>query len=350
MNLIRYSYTIFLFLIITCCKGEKDTKPEGENTTSSKSEFTIAFGSCNNQVLPNVFWNDILEEAPDVWLWGGDVIYSDTDDMEFLQKNYEVLNAIEDYANFKQAVEILGTWDDHDYGMNDGGRNYTRKKESQQLFLDFLDVPNDSPRRQQEGVYFQKDYKLKDGLIKIIVLDTRYFRSDLVKDTVSAKRYCPAPGGTMLGVTQWNWLEQTLKNSIADFNIILTSIQFLSSEHGFESWGNMPEEVQKMEDLLVKSQASNVIFLSGDRHISEFSKKEVQGLNYPIIDFTSSGLTHSYTGFKGEPNQYRTGEVVSDKSYGLVKIDLETKTVNFEIKGEAKKLLESTAYSYPKKP
>ena len=30
----------------------------------------------------------------------------------------------------KSDAQIIGTWDDHDYGVNDGGKNYSRKKES----------------------------------------------------------------------------------------------------------------------------------------------------------------------------------------------------------------------------
>lgn len=345
MKLLTYFNLVFVFAIFIGCKEVKNADFEIE-----KSEFTIAFGSCNNQLLPNPFWDDILNDNPDVWLWGGDVIYSDTEDMEYLQKNYDVQNANEAYAAFKDSIEIHGTWDDHDYGMNDGGTHYARKKESQQLFLDFLEVPKDSPRRQQQGIYFQKDYNFKNGILKIIVLDTRYFRSDLTKDTITEKRYLPASGGTMLGETQWKWLEETLQASDADFNIILSSIQFLSYEHGFESWGNMPDEVFKMEALLKSTKANNVIFLSGDRHISEFSKKEVEGLSYPVIDFTSSGMTHSYSAFKGEPNQYRIGNVVSDKSYGLLKIQLDTKTVDFQIKGENNLILENYTYNYSVAP
>ena len=36
---------------------------------------------------------------------------------------------------------------------DDVGEEYPKKKESQQLFLDFFKVPKDSPRRKQEGVY-----------------------------------------------------------------------------------------------------------------------------------------------------------------------------------------------------
>jgi alkaline phosphatase D len=39
----------------------------------------------------------------------------------------------------------------------------------------------------------------------------------------------------MLGVTQWAWLEKELTISKADFNVIMSSVQLLSAEHGFET-------------------------------------------------------------------------------------------------------------------
>ena len=129
-----------------------------------------------------------------------------------------------------------------------------------------------------------------------------------------------------------------LKNSEADFNVILSSIQMLSAEHGFEKWANFPSEVEKLEDLIISSEAKNVILLSGDRHISEFSATKVEGLRYPLVDFTSSGLTHTYEAFSGEPNKYRVGEVVKDKSFGLLKFDFEKNEIHLEMRGENNKL------------
>ena len=34
-------------------------------------------------------------------------------------------------------------------------------------------------------------------------------------------------------------------DSKADFHIIMSSIQVWSNEHGFETWGNFPHEVDK---------------------------------------------------------------------------------------------------------
>jgi alkaline phosphatase D len=245
-------------------------------------------------------------------------------------------------------VEVLATWDDHDYGLNDGGVDYPKKAEAQQLFLDFLDVAKNDIRRKQEGVYFAKDFSVNNNILKIILLDTRYFRTALTADDETEKRFKPNAygAGTMLGETQWEWLKNQLQNSKASYNIIVSSIQFLSSEHGFESWGNMPHEADKLINLLKSTNAKNAIILSGDRHISEISKKEIPDLKYPLIDFTSSGLTHSYTDFKGEPNIYRLGNVVSKKSFGILKFDFKTNVVTMEIRGENNVVYETFTQSY----
>lgn len=329
---------IILLFIFTACK----------NNESTKNTITIAFGSCNNQTLENTLWAEIKKNNPEIWIWGGDIIYSDTDDMTFLEKNYTVQKNKPEYKNFVQDIDVLGTWDDHDYGLNDGGKEYIQKEASQQLFLDFFDVAKDHPRREQEGIYFSKEYKVGKNNLKIIILDTRYFRTALAIDTISKKRYLPTldSKADMLGDKQWKWLENELTNSKASFHIIMSSIQFLSAEHGFESWGNMPNEVEKFETILEKSKAKNVILLSGDRHISEISKKEVEGLAFPLIDFTSSGMTHSYTSYSGEPNKYRIVDVVFDKSFGILNINFENNTVEMEIRGEHNELLRSYTQKY----
>jgi alkaline phosphatase D len=73
--------------------------------------------------------------------------------------------------------------------------------------------------------------------------------------------------------------------------------------------------------------------ISGDRHISEISKTE-KGLAYPLIDFTSSGLTHAYRKFTGEPNPFRVGEVVSTESFGAIRFNFKTNTALFQMLGD----------------
>ena len=135
-------------------------------------------------------------------------------------------------------------------------------------------------------------------------------------------------------------------NSRDDFTIIMSSIQFLSYEHGFETWGNMPHEVEKLKSLIVNSKAKRVILLSGDRHLSEISAIDLEGLDYPLYDFTSSGLTHTYTSYTFEQNKYRKSKVVTVKNFGLLKFDLQSNTVSMELRGLENNLLESMIQKY----
>lgn len=334
-----------ILFVIGCKKVKQMDYPIVNISQESNNHFVIAFGSCNNQAMPNPFWKQIKAQKPDVWIWGGDVIYSDTEDMHVLQKNYQFQLQNSDYKDFIKNTNLLGTWDDHDYGENDGGIAYPKKIASQQLFLDFIGVSkSDSIRRNREGVYHSATFY--NGKIKIIVLDTRYHRTGLTPDPTGKKRYIPQNSGSLLGATQWQWLAQELTQSKADFNVIMSSIQVLSAEHGFESWGNMPHEVQKLEQIILKSNAKGVILLSGDRHISEISMKKIGNDSLPLVDFTSSGITHSYNDFKGENNPYRVSKVVSEKSYGILRFDLINNSVYMEMWGEHNRLLEQLRFDF----
>ena len=48
----------------------------------------IAAGSCNRQDLPQPLWDSILQFQPQLWVWLGDNIYGDTDDMVVLAEKW----------------------------------------------------------------------------------------------------------------------------------------------------------------------------------------------------------------------------------------------------------------------
>ena len=326
-----------LFLIFSCF-----------GCIQKNEQFVISFGSCNKQYVENILWPEISKNNPKVWIWGGDNVYSDTDSMPKLRADYQIQWKQKGYKEFVNSVDVLATWDDHDYGLNDGGVEFHKKKESQHQFLDFLKVPKNDPRRNQEGVYTSKVYNTKQGRIKVIVLDTRYFRTSLTKATDSTKRYQPNTygEGTVLGKQQWHWLTNELNSSKANFNVIVSSIQFISYKHGYESWGTFPHEVDKLKKLIKDSKATGVLLISGDRHISEFSSTNIEGLSFPLVDFTSSGLTHSYTDFNGEENPNRIGNVVAELSFGILKFDFKSKKITMQMRGKGNKLQQEHIQSY----
>ncbi|MGB0578430.1 MAG: alkaline phosphatase D family protein [Limisphaerales bacterium] len=287
----------------------------------------IAFGSCAKESNPQPIWNSIVEADPELFLFIGDNIYGDSREVEILADKWKLLGAKPGYQKLKSKCRILATWDDHDYGWNDAGTEYPLKRESQKLFLDFFDEPADSPRRKQEGIYDAKIFGPKGQRIQIILLDTRYHRSRLLKGRNLEERgegrsgpYLPNPdpGATMLGASQWKWFEQQLKVP-AELRIIATSIQLLSNEHRYEKWGNLPHERERFFNLLRKIRPNGAIVISGDRHTAEFSRTEI-GLGYPLYDITSSSLNQRHR-WRSEINPYRVGGMYFDENFGMINVD-----------------------------
>lgn len=295
---------------------------------------TIAFGSCSDEDDTVQLWREIVLQKPELWIWLGDNIYADTTDRAVIKSKYDRQKNHSDYQKLLATCPVIGTWDDHDYGVNDGGKEFQSKKQSKELLLDFLDTPLDAAVRKHEGMY--SSYVIGEGekKVKIILLDTRYFRDPLQKSTSPNSRYIPTDIGDMLGEEQWAWLENELKNSDAAVNIIGSSVQFIPTQHGYEKWMNLSSSRERMFDLLKKHNTKKTFFISGDRHIAELSHMKVKGLPYTLYDFTSSGLTHTWDDGT-ELNKYRIGELVKQKNFGVITLDWSRSSpvLSFEVYG-----------------
>ena len=139
----------------------------------------IGFGSCAKQDQPQPIWQAVVAARPQRFVLLGDNIYGDTLDMDVLRAKYRQLGQQPGFQKLKAVCPLLATWDDHDYGGNDAGSDFPKKRESQQLFLDFFGAKPDDPRRSRPGVYSSYLFGPAGKRVQIILLDTRYFRSPL---------------------------------------------------------------------------------------------------------------------------------------------------------------------------
>ena len=306
------------------------------STCFSQDTITsIAFGSCAHQDKPTPILNLIPTHHPDLFIFLGDNIYADTKNMGLMKKKYKKLGKKAEYKKLKESTPILATWDDHDYGMNDVGRHYEKKKESKKIFLKFFHEPKNSERRKHEGIYTSYIYHVDGKILQIILLDNRTFRDDLLPYDGSLKTdslykyeldYSPiqTPDSTFLGEMQWKWLETELVKP-ADVRIIGSSTQFATQFNGYETWANFPREQERMFNLINSTKANGVFFISGDVHYSELSKRTDTG-TYPIYDLTASGLTEEWK--FATPNKYRIGNAIMENHFGLIKIDWKAPGIN----------------------
>mmetsp|Transcript_34459 Transcript_34459/g.109141 ORF Transcript_34459/g.109141 Transcript_34459/m.109141 type:complete len:456 (-) Transcript_34459:26-1393(-) len=271
-------------------------------SVSLPSTTRVLFGSCNKAEWEQPLWEPILTLKPDLWIWGGDNIYGDVPHSfggfgaatpEHLRNLYTQQLAQPGYRQLlNSSVPIVGTWDDHDFGLNDGDRRYPYRNGSQEAFLDFIGEAPGSPRRQQRGVYTAQLFDFGNGVqsgrkVFVILMDMRYHRDPY-----------GTPDGDFLGKDQWEWLENTLENSPADVHIIVSSLQFLADrtvagkEVAGENWMRFPHARRRFLELLARQNVSAPIILSGDVHFAELDMGICKGGR--LLEVTSSGMTHSW--------------------------------------------------------
>lgn len=310
----------------------RTSEPSAEPDTFQEPLHRIAFGSCaaQNQLQP--FWDAILADDPGLFLFIGDNVYGDTENMDTLRAKYARLGAQPGFQELRRTTPVLATWDDHDYGENDAGAGYPMKEASQEVFMDFFEVPAEAPMQEREGIYHAHTFGPEGRRVQVILLDTRYFRDALQRRT-DYERGDPAgpyvPTGdttrTMLGEAQWDWLGEQLREP-ADVRLLVSSIQVIPEEHGWEKWQNFPHERERLFGLLRETGAEGVVLLSGDRHLAEISRLDADVAGYPLYEVTSSGLNRGGGGRDDEPNRHRLGENFRQNNYGLVTIDWDTET------------------------
>jgi alkaline phosphatase D len=288
----------------------------------------IAFGSCARQQEPQPIWQKIVEARPDLFLSLGDIVYVNEGGENAADRSaaYSIVRSLPAFRKLRASTRFLATWDDGEFGENDGGASFERREEFRQDFLDFAGEPKDSPRRRSGGVYDARVFGPPGERVQIILLDTRSFRSPLKRGVYApdAGRYAPDPDPdkTMLGDAQWRWLEEQMRVP-AEVRLLVSSIQVLAEDHGWEKWANLPHERQRLFDLMRRNGVRGALFLSGDRHLAELSMMD-GGLGYPLYDLTSSGLNAARKNWRPlEPNRHRVGTMNWGDNFGMVLIDWE---------------------------
>lgn len=316
VTVFMYRFLLLLFFIIyTSCITQ--TKQEGPG---------IGFGSClQNGGGEAYLWEALNKERLDLFIFAGDNVYADPFNGAQLKVKYDYLAANKGFQSFMESTKSVAIYDDHDFGLNDSGRENLIKDEAAKQCLDFFKVPQDHPRRKHAGVYGDYMIEVNSVKVQVILLDTRYFRSPYEFSSEKDKKYGPTknPKSTVLGHEQWIWLKKTVKAE-ADFKVVVSSIQVIPDKRGQECWGNFPLERERLLSLLSKVNEP-VIFCSGDAHFAELSEVNFKGKHF--YDFTSSALFHPHntkegtpTKYSSFPNEYRVkGSAYTAGNFGVLK-------------------------------
>ncbi|HLP51866.1 MAG TPA: alkaline phosphatase D family protein [Chitinophagales bacterium] len=312
-------------------------RPKCVFTTQADSlkDFDFLVGSCalmNTDISRFVFpgastaiFEIMRRKKSDFMLWLGDNIYYFSKHYKsydgMFNRNLKIRNYFPALQLFLASQPHYAIWDDHDYGWNDADKNFPLKDTALTIFKGFW--PNTYEPDTLKGNYFT--YTYYDA--EFFMTDCRYFR-DPEGDT----------SGAYFGEQQMAWLKDKLLNSKATFKFICSGSQVLNDSYYGESYAKYSKERNELLDFIANKNVKGVIFLSGDKHFSEMSKRIWKG--YPMYDFTSSPLTSPVIKLRtsGFVNTYSVaGTLLYRKNFGKISIsgNADNRICKMEIYGMA---------------
>jgi alkaline phosphatase D len=322
---------------------------EIENAFQKISPLKFAMVSCSDDRYDQeqkILWEDLYQQKPDIIFAIGDNVYTDWRDGKNLGKMVAPDTIWDRYVETRSKLSIFrqkellpffATWDDHDFGMNDGNSTYPYIEQSRIIMDAFFPYLADA-KTILEGPGVAKAAKIANHLF--ILFDDRSFRSPNEKPAFCyrknhelCKKYelqVNNQDSTHFGKVQEEWALGLIR-SHDGATWLISGDQWFGSYHPFESYeGNHPNSFKRFLRDIEKAifsakkdkKKSYVIFGSGDRHLNETMRVK-PFLNYSTLEFTSSGI-HAITfpdSWKDFPNSRKVQGVSGEMNYSIFQLD-----------------------------
>ena len=293
-------------------------------------DFSFITGSCSYFNQPEYdrpgkpyggdssIFETMAKEKSAFMLWLGDNWYTrEADYQSEWGLNYRPMHdrSLKVLQPFWKSMGHYAIWDDHDYGPNDADKSYVLKEASRKVFIN--NWCNPSFGENGKGIYSKFSYNDVD----FFLLDDRWFRSnDETPDSLESK---PNVDKRMFGKEQMEWFKNAMRQSNSNanvhFRIIATGSQVINPVSPWDCFRHFPAEYKEMMDFLQEEKINAVVFLTGDRHLSEINKADRSGA-YPMYDITSSPLTSGRSKYndKEKDNPARIISVVGQQNYSRI--------------------------------
>lgn len=303
---------------------------------------TIVVASCINEERAQPTLARMAAQPADLAILLGDNVYgswtSEDPVLSDLRSAYWQQSRKAEFRELVSTRPTLAIWDDHDFGVNDGGgETFPQRELARQMFVRFWNIGEDSPQNHPDGVYGAYAFGPEGQRLQIILLDTRFNRSPLrptdERNAPGRERWIPDdnPERTILGTAQWAWLEEQLRQP-ADLRLVMSSIQIVAEGHGWERWGNFPHEQQRLYDLIDRTDARGVVFVSGDRHYASVNRTAYRSTTYPLYDFTASSINMPWSAGDSETLPTMITPAYTQENYGVIRIDWSGRSLAFELR------------------
>jgi alkaline phosphatase D len=287
--------------------GRTRTAP-APNTMPSMLKMAVA--SCQHWEFGSYgAHRHIARAAPDLVAFLGDYIYEwgpfqlkhpetstggdECFDLSLYRRRYAQYKSDPDLQAAHLVSPWVVTWDDHEVANDYGGLRderladdfAQRRAAAYQAFYEHMPLRLPAQRRfDNVQIYQRYDW---GRLARIHLLDDRQYRAFQACQTKDrggsnsvTRRECPAlndPSRSMLGATQEAWLDQGLKSSGANWNILAQQTLMaqssqtklsdpLAGRFWTDGWDGYPVARQRLLESVRASGAQGPLVLSGDVH------------------------------------------------------------------------------------
>lgn len=246
------------------------------NLARNDNRVSVSFASCVD-IEPNAIWSEMENLQVDAAFLMGDTPYIDSRDLNVVRDRHRRLLQVAGLAKLGSHTPVIGTWDDHDFGLNNGnGRSMARgKRDTRRGFVEYR--AHNQFGNGTQGVYHKVDL----GMLEVFLLDPRYF-SQTEPSPVDPKQ------PTCFGTDQWKWLLKSLRESEAPFKVLAMGAIWQDKKNSetddmFTYW----YERDALLDFIKAQKISGVVLLGGDIHVARHLIHP-RRVGYDLHDFVIS--------------------------------------------------------------
>jgi len=249
----------------------------------------IAVASCANYRkldAQEAMYNQMQQQCPDLILFIGDIIYSNSQVSSVIGTPEDPSTALERYiltwnkVNFYQLeplIPTLAVWDDHDYGTNNGGASNPHKATMKEMFRAFYPLPT---QHNSLSIGPGVSFRLNAFGIDFYMMDGRTFLEKKV---------------TQWGAAQDAWFAQDYNASSAPA-WILNGTQFFRYFFTVESLEKSAQPSFLMLQDMLRNRRRPTALFSGDVHCSQVQEIPASFCGFKTYEITSSGIHSSSAG------------------------------------------------------
>lgn len=151
---------------------------------------------------------------------------------------------------------IFHTWDDHDYGMNNGDKTWLGRSDALQAFYEYYPTPE---RPNPSGIW----YKFSYANCEFFMLDVRSQRDP---DTDPDGPEKSLLDGDNIPDGQKQWLLDGLLASNARWKFLVSGVPFNPTSKPDDGWSAFETERSEIMRFIADNDIEGVILISGDLH------------------------------------------------------------------------------------